>query len=306
MRFDEHPFSDHPIKLMILGDSGAGKTGSLASLANAGYRLFILDFDNGTPVLRSYLTDEGAKRVYVKTFNDRLKMDGIAILPDGPPSSYSSAMKTLNKWDEGEEDLGTITKWGPQDICVIDSLTFFSRAAMRDGLYQNTKDDLMKGGKESISARYRWQHPYPADYGEAQNKVENFFALAYGSYVKCNLIVNAHIEYRGGGGKQAVKDKVTGETYIREVDSEQEGTAQPVTIGKKLSPFLRRYFNTVVMLDVEGSGSQAKHVIKTVSQERIPLKNELPTVLPPRITVSGGDPKSGLAKLFEVLRTGKG
>ena len=40
-----------PFKGMIIGDSGSGKTGSLASLAAAGYKLVIMDFDSGLDIL---------------------------------------------------------------------------------------------------------------------------------------------------------------------------------------------------------------------------------------------------------------
>ncbi len=39
-----------PIKLALLGNSGDGKTGALASLANAGYRLAVFDFDGGLDI----------------------------------------------------------------------------------------------------------------------------------------------------------------------------------------------------------------------------------------------------------------
>ena len=42
-------------KLLLVGDSGSGKTSSLASLANAGYNLRILDFDDGLAILPEYL-----------------------------------------------------------------------------------------------------------------------------------------------------------------------------------------------------------------------------------------------------------
>ena len=41
-------------KLMLVGDSGSGKTTALASLANAGYNLRILDFDDGLSILQSF------------------------------------------------------------------------------------------------------------------------------------------------------------------------------------------------------------------------------------------------------------
>jgi len=41
-------------KMLFVGDSGAGKTGALASLAAAGYHLHIMDLDNGLDVLNNY------------------------------------------------------------------------------------------------------------------------------------------------------------------------------------------------------------------------------------------------------------
>ena len=37
-------------KLLLMGDSKSGKTGALASLVLAGYKLRILDFDNGLEI----------------------------------------------------------------------------------------------------------------------------------------------------------------------------------------------------------------------------------------------------------------
>ena len=48
-----------PLRIMLLGFPGSGKTGSLAPLANAGFKLRILDFDgNLDPMLRR-LTPQG-------------------------------------------------------------------------------------------------------------------------------------------------------------------------------------------------------------------------------------------------------
>ena len=47
--FKDH-ISTQRAKLMIVGDSGSGKTASLASLANAGYNVRILDFDDGLDI----------------------------------------------------------------------------------------------------------------------------------------------------------------------------------------------------------------------------------------------------------------
>jgi hypothetical protein len=43
---DKHQSSEFT-KLLLEGDSGSGKTGSLASLVAAGFKLRVLDMDNG-------------------------------------------------------------------------------------------------------------------------------------------------------------------------------------------------------------------------------------------------------------------
>ena len=42
-------------KMLLIGASGSGKTGALASLAAAGYKLRILDYDNGLDFLMRYM-----------------------------------------------------------------------------------------------------------------------------------------------------------------------------------------------------------------------------------------------------------
>ena len=39
------------VKMLLLGRSGAGKTGHLGTLAKAGYRIFLADFDSGLDIL---------------------------------------------------------------------------------------------------------------------------------------------------------------------------------------------------------------------------------------------------------------
>ena len=59
-------------KLMLVGDSGSGKTTALASLANAGYNLRILDFDDGLSILPEFLNKDAVKNVSFVTCKDSL------------------------------------------------------------------------------------------------------------------------------------------------------------------------------------------------------------------------------------------
>ena len=42
--FKDHP-RDQRVKALICGDPGSGKTGALATLINADYKIAVLDFD---------------------------------------------------------------------------------------------------------------------------------------------------------------------------------------------------------------------------------------------------------------------
>ena len=50
--------------LLLLGDSGTGKTGSLISLVEAGYRLWLLDLDNsGSEILYQLISHKCPERL---------------------------------------------------------------------------------------------------------------------------------------------------------------------------------------------------------------------------------------------------
>jgi len=49
-----------PPRILLCGEAASGKTGSLAQLANAGYRIMIHDFDANTRVIGSYLKPDAA------------------------------------------------------------------------------------------------------------------------------------------------------------------------------------------------------------------------------------------------------
>ena len=46
-----------PPRILLCGEAASGKTGALAQLANAGYRIMIHDFDQNTRVIGSYLRE---------------------------------------------------------------------------------------------------------------------------------------------------------------------------------------------------------------------------------------------------------
>ena len=99
--------SNEYTKLLIEGDSGSGKTGALCSLVEAGYKLRILDFDNGLEPLKQFILrdcSENIDNVEFRTLSQELSsmelrcwIDGNTVkltweyLRSGEPSVFSSS-----------------------------------------------------------------------------------------------------------------------------------------------------------------------------------------------------------------------
>ena len=144
-------------KLLFIGDSGAGKTGALASLPAKPQ-----EFAN----------------LVVNDLQRELTAAGQTV------SESKLSPKHLNKSTDPEtkESLGPVSTWGPQDILVIDSLSMLSTAALNFVL--------------SMNARLG-QRPQLQDWGAGQDLIESMVQMLYDESIVCNVIVISHITYIG-------------------------------------------------------------------------------------------------------------
>ncbi len=253
-----------PVKALVIAESGSGKTGAIASLANAGFKIRILDFDNGVAPLANWVEKDKLANVEACTLIDKLTDVGgkpTAMSPDAATRAQTllthwryyiddeGKVKPTHKAPEGKTliDLGKPASvalypgWGLDTVLVIDSLSFFAKAAMN---YV-----LMLASRQSIGPRIQ-------DWGEAMNIVEATLAALYDPSVRCNVIVNTHVEYQ--------KDEATG--ALRGL---------PLAIGNKLTPKIPRYFNTVVSFRTKGAGASATRVMSLKPFGLLELKTPL-------------------------------
>lgn len=237
------------VKGLLYGDGGAGKTTALLALIMAGYELRIWDFDNLLKPLKEAIKKfcpERIGQVHVQTFTDKLKgidsplvMKGnsMAVLPnvDGTPKAYANAMKQFNHWKDGDEDLGNPGRWGPEVICVIDSLTSAATSAFRY--------------VQAFNPQAKEPQTY---YFGAQNLIMNLISLLCAEDFQTHVLVLAHLNYE--------KDK--------------EGNlikGFPKSIGSALNTQIATSFNTALL--VESIGNNGKREIVTRSTGLIELKN---------------------------------
>jgi len=225
------------VKFIYIGDSGTGKTGSLASLALAGYKLRVLDMDNGLSSLREYIAkDDPAKLELVdyETRRDKYKSGPGGPVIAGQPRAYVEATKLMTQWSDG-----TIpAEWGEDTIFVLDSLTHFSNAAF----------EWAKGMNPLSREPRQW-------YSQAQKSIETVLALLTSEAFEANVVVISHVKYIEQNGVL-------------------KGVAN--SIGQALGPIIPSYFNTMMLAEMAGSGKNVRRVIKTRPTNLIALKNPAP------------------------------
>jgi hypothetical protein len=237
--------------MLLLGDSGSGKTGALASLVKAGYKLKIVDFDNGLDILAKMLekTPELLSRAEYITCTDKWKSVSGKIMIDGQPKAWAKGMNALDKWEDGT----SAKDWERDTVLVLDSLTFAGQAALRNALFLN--------GRAGQQAQIQ-------DWGAAMSAIEDLLALLYSDSIKCNVIVISHI------------------TFVERDDGLNKG--YPSALGNKLPPKVGRYFNSILLAKSVGQGTAAKRVIKTSSEGLVELKHPVPGSLPNELPVETG------------------
>ncbi|MDE2105565.1 MAG: AAA family ATPase [Patescibacteria group bacterium] len=237
-------------KLLIEGDSGSGKSGSLTSLVKAGYKLRILDFDNGLEPLKQFVLRDCPDKIDNVEF--RTLRDEYTSSASGPkvtrPTAFVDALKMLDHWKYGDVDLGKPSAFGPDCIVVIDSLTFFADAAF----------EWARGMLPSAKDPRQW-------YGAAQEGVESALALLTSDNFRSNVIVISHVK------------------YVDNPDGTRKG--YPTAVGSALSPVIPRYFNSVALCQTKAGGART---IQTTATAMIDLKNPKPFAMAPSYPIETG------------------
>lgn len=235
MKLTSHA-SDKFVKLMYIGDSSTGKTGSMVSLVKAGYNLKILDLDNGLDILRNLVMKECPDNIdlvdYI-TIRDEIRPG-----QQGPivtPKAFVEATKYLTTWDDGSVP----SEFGPDGVVVLDTLTTLGKSAF----------EWAKGMSPGAKDPRQW-------YFAAQQAIENILGMLTSTSFHSNVLIIGHINY---------KELQDGSTK-----------GYPTAVGSALGPIIPRYFNTLIMAESIGAGRAAVRQIRTVSSPMVDLKTPLP------------------------------
>lgn len=243
---------DEFTKLIYIGDSSTGKTGSLVSLVEAGYKVRMLDMDDGIGMLRAYVKKQCPDKLsaidYV-SFRDKFKIkQSGAYGVDGSPKAFAAAMNALTKWDDGSVP----SEWGKDTFLVLDTLNTLGKSALlfAEGLDPSNKDPR------------RW-------FQTGQTAIEHAVAMIMGPDFKTNVIIISHISER------------------ELADGTKKGF--PASgVGTALGPTLAKYCNTLVLAETVGFGEKARRRIKTTPTGYVDLKTAAPFAMAAEYPIETG------------------
>ncbi len=264
-------------RIMMVGYPKSGKTGSLACLVNAGFKLRILDFDGNLDVLFQFCDEDKLENIDYVPLEDKMRMGAKVIEPSGLPSAFPSAMKMLDRWkyddpETGEEvDLGQSKSWGPDTIVVLDSLTSMGDAAMRYA--------LAMANRNSLNTR-------DSDWGVAMGLQSNFIERLTSKTNRHHVIVLAHLKMVGPRDVRKGDDDLTETIKKREGDL-VETRLYPSALGRQLPPVIGGHFPTLLQARVTHKHGKMKRTLTAVPRPELDLGVPVPD-LPDNLTIEDG------------------
>ena len=286
-------------KILLVGESGAGKTGAKAALVAAGYKLRMIDTDKGFKILRSLLTDTRYP------YADYMKKHGIDpnknvnyIPIDVPmdidttnvkgvswnivaPKSSAAWNRVLNlvfrEWKDDNQSFGNIMDWD-SDV-VLDFDTMSTLATISHFFVQDLNGRL--GSLVDDHGR---------DTGGAQELLRRLLMKLSSVNLVCNVIMTTHIT-RVDTSTGAIQSP---EARLREhlpIDAK----GYPAAIGRALSPQIPKFFNDCFIVRAANSAGSIKREISSIPIDNTSAKNSV--YLEDSYPVS-----TGLAEIFAALR----
>ena len=214
-----------PLRVMLMGATGSGKTYSLKSLSSLGLETFVLFTEPGQEVLAHtdpnlihwhYIPPECQSWEDMKnsaSMINRLTFKSLTEMQDLNKAKHSEFLKVITTCmdfidDRTGKSYGCIDAFDSSKVFVIDSLSGLNIMAM----------NLVVGSKP-VRAK--------GDWGVAMDNLERFL-IRLTTSLQCHFVLTAHLE--------------------REIDEGTGGTTlMASTLGRKLAPRLSRFFSDVIM-----------------------------------------------------------
>lgn len=297
------------MKMLGMGYPKSGKTPSLIPLLLAGYKVRMLDFDDGTASLLRFLPLDQLDKIDldVQVLTDAVgfeKDDQAYAGPIGVPKAYKRAWELMKRWkytraDGTEVDLGSSKDWGPDTIVVLDTLTGHGNAALRRVRKMNS----------NIQDLRRLSFP-------AQQEQEAFLDLLTHRDARYHVIIFSHLKIIGPKEPELANTKIGSLEDQRQAEAMNaariEAAARamdlvptriyPTCVGAALPPHISKRLNTVVHYKKSvAPGGRVKRVISWEPCEEMDLAVPARVLGPDGKPVHSVDQETGLLRIMEAV-----
>jgi len=242
------------LKVLAIGQQKNGKTGSLASLLDKGFRIRLADFDGNAIPIYTFSKKENHKNLTVLDCRDqfvgahgllegRNKSDTMPYLKQSV-WGYRTLMTALatKKWVDGSDP----TQWDENDVFVIDSLTSLTSSYER---YVDAQDNAI------------WKKKNYDFYNKAYAFLISNLIVPI-STLNCHFVLISHysrrqpeevlqtvneIEMRDLSSDVARKvHEMIAKRYLEEAENIKAEGVIPIAPSAKIGNILISYFNTVL------------------------------------------------------------
>lgn len=272
------------VRALLVGYPGAGKTGALACLLNAGFKIRFLDFDGNLEPLLLYANPAMLGNLDVQSFEDPMRMGAQGMEPVGVPQAFANAFRAMDHWtyknpDGSTTDLGRSDDWGSDTIVVLDSLTSMGEAAKARSMKLNNKTPMTTTDRV---------------WGLAMAEQEEFIKRMTRSSNKFHVLVLAHLKMIGP------KDIRKGDSPLTQQIKEEQGSLldtrlYPSALGWQLPQLIGQHFPTMLEVKRLVKAGQVKRVINSIPRQDLDLK------LPSKMEAKELDISDGLLQIFRTL-----
>ena len=287
---------DRRFKAIVIASPKTGKTGAIAALVNAGYRVILAAFDPGYDILLNLIDPAQAHNLIILPFEDRRGFQGkdskMTVAHLGDPVAFAKFVAFLNDGKarqaecQGGEivDLGPSETWGYDTFLVVDNLSGVSKAAFARLLNQIGRTRMTKARR---------------DWGLAQDEVDDVLIQLASSFYRYHLVLLAHWLVQGPrefeDEDRNHPDKTDYNNELREREKDLIPTKQvPKSIGRALSRDLIQHFPTCVWAEIDDSGNRIFNLHPTaVRDSGVPVR---PGVLPKTLPI-----ETGLLSIFRAV-----
>ena len=288
---------ERTVRMMVVGYPGTAKTGLLAVLVDAGFKLRVLDYDGNLDPLYGYSDPAMHGNISALHFEDPIKVGPTFTAPTGVPQAFVNGLHAMDRWRcfadtgefvppnakpaEGREiiDLGSSKDWGPDTIVVLDTLT-----KMGDAAFYRAMALL---GKTPANMTIQGQML-------AQNEQLAFIKKLRSPSNRFHVIVNSHLK------TISPKDVQKGDTDLTQELKQRIADVVPTklfprALGQELPQHIGGEFSTLVKAESKPmAGGRVKRVIRTQPEAFLDLK--VPARAPAELPV-----ENGLLHLFNAL-----